>query len=150
MNCKVCDESLGEFAHPPAVATGVCNRCRSKLGIIPMPPARRPAKPCARCNAMRFVRVVPRELSATGSDYVTSVAGPMTATLRPITEPKLVFSGKTVAEPSPSAGAGMFEMYICTGCGFVDWYCVDPENIPIGPEYMTELIDLTASSPYRG
>jgi len=99
---------------------------------------------------MRFVRVVPRELSAVGSDYVWSVAAPMAVTLHPETSPKMLFSGNNVAEPKPSRGAGTLELYVCSGCGFVDWYCVDPEKIPIGPEYMTEIVDLAPGSPYRG
>jgi len=99
---------------------------------------------------MRFVRVVPRQLSAVGRDSVRSVAGPMAVPLPPAKSPKRRFSGNNVAEPKPSRGAGTLELYVCSGCGFVDWYCVDPEKIPIGPEYMTEIVDLAPGSPYRG
>ena len=43
-------------------------------------------------------------------------------------------------------GLGVFECYICKRCGFVDWYCQDPEHIPIGKQYMTEEVDAAASS----
>ncbi len=150
MNCKLCEKYVGEVGDPPTAATGVCSDCRSRLGIIPMPPARRLLKPCRQCNAMRFIRVIPRELSATGGDYVQAHAGPMTATIRPDTAPKMLFAGKNVGTPTPSSGIGLLELYICTGCGLSEWYCHDPDRIPIGPEYMTELIDLESSSPYRG
>ena len=46
-------------------------------------------------------------------------------------------------------GRGVLEMYICTSCGFVEWYCQDPESIPIGPENMSEIVDYTPTEPYR-
>ncbi len=49
----------------------------------------------------------------------------------------------------PRDGFGVLEMYICRGCGFTDWYCQDPENIPIGPEYMTEEVDVSGEEPHR-
>jgi hypothetical protein len=148
MNCKLC-ESDCENPEPATVATGICGTCRNKLGIIPMPPSRRRAKPCSSCNSMRFVRVIPREFTATGGDYVHSSVAPMTATVKPETEPKLIFSGRTVSDPKPRLGVGMLEMYICSGCGLVEWHCLDPEAIPIGAEYMTEVVDYAAGSAYR-
>jgi hypothetical protein len=44
---------------------------------------------------------------------------------------------------------GVLEMYVCTGCGFTEWYCRDPHKIPIGPEYGTEKLDLRTDTPYR-
>jgi hypothetical protein len=149
MHCKLCQADCTEYPEPETVATSICGECRGKLGIIPMPPTRRRAKPCVRCNALRFVRVLPRELTATGYDHVTSRAAPMTATLVPETSEKLIFSGRNVGEPTLTTGVGMLEMYICTGCGLVEWHCLDPESIPIGPEYMTEVIDYAADSAYR-
>ena len=106
----------------------VCEHCAREGGAIPMPPARRRAAPCAKCNHTALVRVIPRGLSR---DSV----GPMFATYNfPI---------------EPHRGFGVFEAYICKKCGFVEWYCHAPEEIPIGPEYMTEEIDLDASGPYR-
>lgn len=54
MDCKLCQ-------HQPAQPNGICNDCMDKVGIIEMPPARRPARPCMKCNGMKFVRVIPRE-----------------------------------------------------------------------------------------
>ncbi len=39
---------------------------------------------------------------------------------------------------------GWLEAYVCRACGFVEWYCCDPDKLPIGPEYMTELVDVGA------
>jgi hypothetical protein len=37
---------------------------------------------------------------------------------------------------------------ICKHCGLVEWFCLNPARIPIGPQYMTESIDYDAA-PYR-
>jgi len=150
MECKLCQVNCDFDPKPVETgATGVCSDCRDKLGIIPMPPSRRLARPCAHCNASRFVRVVPRELAANVGKYLVTFAGPMTATLVPVTTERLIFQGRDVDKPSPGAGVGILEMYICTGCGLVEWHCLDPEEIPIGPEYMTEIVDHAPTSAYR-
>jgi hypothetical protein len=46
-------------------------------------------------------------------------------------------------------GLGLLELFVCRGCGLVEWYCNDPENLPIGPMYATELVDVRPASPYR-
>lgn len=48
-------------------------------------------------------------------------------------------------------GLGLLELYICKQCGLVEWFCIDPEHIPIEASYMTEEIDYEATStgPYR-
>jgi hypothetical protein len=97
---------------------------------------------------MIFVRVVPRELSASIARGIPEAA-PMTATLRPDVTTRALL-GTSVAYPSIHGGAGQLEMYICRTCGLVEWHCVDPEAIPIGSEYMTEVVDHSPASPYRG
>ncbi len=44
---------------------------------------------------------------------------------------------------------GILARYVCTACGFIDEHCEDPGAIPIGPEYMTDVVDFGADSPYR-
>jgi hypothetical protein len=44
---------------------------------------------------------------------------------------------------------GELEMYVCRGCGYIDWYCNDLESVPIGPQYMTELVEGESAGPYR-
>lgn len=149
MKCKLCERDTSPPL-PETTATGVCEECRKKLGIVSLPPSRRQPRPCAHCSGMRFVRSVPRELTATGSDYVNQEVAPMTATLVPATSPKLLFSGRSVEDAGVHHGAGRLEIYICVRCGLVEWHCMDPERIPIGPEFMTEMIDLAPESPYRG
>ena len=142
----------------------VCGACERITGVREMAPARRRMAPCARCNHAKLIRVIPRELSVmAGRDVGDSVDSnvahyaPMFATYAVIkqrikearifvTDPQ--FSSK-VYPPPPDAGFGVFETYICKRCGFVDWYCQDPDSIPIGPEFMTEEVDSDASEPYR-
>ena len=106
----------------------VCEMCARDTGAVVMPPPRRRASPCARCNHTTLIRVVPREL---GRDSI----GPMFV---------------TYSYPfDANRGLGMLELYICKACGFTEWYCQRPDEIPIGPEYMTEEVDLEAGGPYR-
>ena len=123
--CAVCSRML-----LPGVEEqrSVCEPCALAGGAIDMPPPRRRPAPCGKCNHMKLVRVIPRGLAR---DSV----GPMFATYRFPVEPR--------------EGFGVFEAYICKKCGFVEWYCHAPEEIPIGPEYMTEEIDLEGDAPYR-
>ncbi|MBA3538454.1 MAG: hypothetical protein H0T79_02395 [Deltaproteobacteria bacterium] len=145
--CSLCKRSIGT---PTELATLVCADCARTIGVIPMPPSRRPPTPCARCNARRFVRVIPREHSTSPADPTRQVSAPMFATVMP-----RMHVGVLGQAPLPLeidlGGVGLLEMYICAKCGFVEWYCVDVERIPIHPGMMTQLIDYDAASeaPYR-
>jgi hypothetical protein len=118
----------------------LCTRCADAYGVMPMRPARRPPRPCAGCNSMQFIRAIPRELTG------ERVASPMAVTYQheyqtdPIAGPLGIDAKKTY---------GLLEMYVCRKCGLVEWYCSDPEHIPIGPQFMTEAVDYSSESPYR-
>ncbi len=43
----------------------------------------------------------------------------------------------------------MLEIFICRTCSLVEWYCLDVERIPIGPQCMTEIVSLESATPYR-
>lgn len=143
--CRLC----GNAVYPNAPATfDLCGECAIKLGVAPMGPPCRPARPCDRCNGMKFVRVVPRELTATGVDYVNEQAAPMALTIVPNLTEKF-FGGRRVDAPNPWNGRGRLETYVCVGCGFVEWYCIDPKTIPLGPEFMADIVDYGPKDPYR-
>ena len=115
-----------------------------------MPPPRRPARPCQRCNAQRFIRVIPREYTVmAGLDPNTVDVAPMTLTQAPVVTQRLVFRGNSVGVAKLTTGRGVLETYTCTKCGFVEWYCQDPTAIPIGPEYMSDVVDFETDTPYR-
>jgi hypothetical protein len=128
-------------------ATQACHKCAGKIGLVPMPPSRRPAAPCARCGHRQFVRVIPREKSATGADRVDDVSAPMYLTHAPTAHLQRQLQD---AKPiSTGTGIGMLEAYVCRRCGAVEWYCLDAERIPIHPHLMTQLIDYEGQGPYR-
>jgi hypothetical protein len=59
MNCPICKKDVSDT--PDVLAMQACNDCASRIGIVPMPPATRPPKPCARCGGTKFLRAIPRE-----------------------------------------------------------------------------------------
>jgi len=120
----------------------MCEPCSAELGVMPLPPPRRPPVPCRCCKGQQFIRAIPRE--------VTKRAAPMTVTF--------MYRGPTERMLSPlttpidvGLGLGLLEVYVCKQCGLVEWFCIDPEHIAIGPSYMTEELDYeaTSSGPYR-
>jgi hypothetical protein len=146
--CKVCRIDK-VHAEAPA-GYGICTPCTMKLGVRPLPPSRRPPTPCSKCNAMVFKRVVPREYTASGKwggDYISEHVGPMTLTYAvPIVQQ---MTHNEVGTTDIEFGYGTIEAYVCIKCGFVEWYCLDPDRIPIGSEYMSELVDYAGETPYR-
>lgn len=142
-NCKLCNDK-------PAESNGICEKCMDTLGIIEMPPPRRRPTPCLKCSGMKFVRVIPRMHSVRlGIDRNQPEIAPMTLTQAPKFQPKVFGAGHTVEAPTIVLGDGMLETDTCLKCGFVEWYVEDPEEIPIGPEYMSEVIDYESDAPYR-
>src|ERR1051326_4041891 len=120
--CKICE--IGELLDRLGARIGVCLDCRVALGIAEMPPARRRADPCAKCNGMKFVRVIPREYADYWTDTGTFPRGaPMALTREAHTTKRFLLPGRSVGS-SPSVGEmrGVLETYVCKGCGFVEWY----------------------------
>jgi hypothetical protein len=131
MACKFC-ESWTE------VRATVCSRCRERLGLIDGVPPRRPPPSCNRCSHPELIRVFARELA-----FVDAALSPMAATCAPGVAKKLLSNdpnGIGVEAQQRTKRFGLLEMYVCRQCGFTEWYCRDPENIPIGEEYGTELM----------
>lgn len=122
--------------------TRVCDACRASTGLVPLPKSTRPAVPCMRCSGLQLVRVVPRELTAGGHDHVHQLAAPMMLTYAVQAEQRMVFRGNNVKAPAASRGYGVLEAYVCRACGFVEWYCQRPEELPIGAAYNSELVEI--------
>lgn len=142
-SCKLCEKN-------PPEPNGICEPCMATLGIVEMPPPRRRPSPCVKCNGLRFVRVIPREHTVKRYREINAPElAPMTLTQRPEVTPKLLGKGMSVNAPTVVLGDGMLETYTCLGCGYVEWYVEDPTEIPIGPEYMSELVDYSSDEPYR-
>jgi hypothetical protein len=41
---------------------------------------------------------------------------------------------------NPKYGHGSLRMYVCRGCGYVQWFADAPDEIPVGAEYSTRVI----------
>ena len=114
-----------------------------------MPESRRPPVPCVRCNGQKFLRAIPREHSTERiGDSNTQLSAPMFVTHVPTSHRGWIVKHAKEIEIE-NHGVGLLETYICKKCGYVEWYCVDVESIPVHPNMMTEEIDYAASTPYR-
>ena len=127
--CRACGVAMA--APTP---TGLCPSCRDELGLHhPSAPAQRPRGPCTRCGGRQIIRAQVRNVSPLGMRSAS-----LTSDVR---------SEGTV---DLSRQRGLLEAYTCRKCGFTEWYALEPEDIPIGPAYGTELIDLDdEGGPYR-
>ena len=134
------------------VSSGICDECRQKHGIPEPTGSQRPPEPCGRCGHFVLVRVRLRERSAEiGADIGSAEPAPLAATFG-IDRRRSFWSGDhahtNVAQP-----IGLMQAYICRKCGFSEIYTSDPQDIPIGEEFATELVDLTPGDgddgPYR-
>jgi hypothetical protein len=144
MECLTCKGPLPAKRLPNQE---LCNRCSWALGVIPMPEPRRPPAPCMRCNGTVFIRVMPREFSAEGRDRVLSHSTDVVPLAAPM---GLTYDvDKKVETPQLHQQRGIVETYVCKKCGFMEWYCQDPEDMPIGPEYMTDVVDVAGKTAYR-
>ena len=135
ISCKVC-------GHTQLSKPGICMECCANLGIVPLPESTRPRRACRACGATRFVRAVPREYVG-DSDGGHALAAPMLLTHRP-----LRWNDGEIGT-DPRRGFGLLEAWVCLACEAVEWYCRGAAQIPIGPEYMTELVDVDPDAPYR-
>jgi hypothetical protein len=128
-HCRACG---GELAVP--TPTGLCATCRDDLGLHHRSaPAQRPRIPCVRCKGRQIIRASVRDASSVG---LHSAA--------------LTSDVRAEGTVDLSRQRGMLEAYTCRRCGFTEWYAQEPEDIPIGPAYGTELIDLDdEGGPYR-
>ena len=140
--CTLCKAPLGSKVERNRQ---VCDACAAKTGIVVLQPSRRKPHPCTRCGHDRFVRAIPRELAERDG---RPTAGPMFAAYQIPSAPTFAGLATVIESIDARRGFGVFEVYICKACGFCEWYCLDPEEIPIGPEYMTEDVG-SDGTPYR-
>ena len=50
-------------------------------------------------------------------------------------ETRWIMEGRNLKYPY-----GVLSMYTCRRCGYTEWYADNPEEIPIGKDYKTEII----------
>lgn len=59
-------------------------------------------------------------------------------------DPRWIMPGRNPAHPH-----GHLKMYVCRGCGYVQWFADDPQSIPIEEQYKTRLIKGRDPGLYR-
>lgn len=144
--CPLCNKTKLITANDQELQA--CGPCAGMVGIIPLPPTRRPQAACMRCNGRQFMRVIPREhTSIVGRDLNKQVSAPMYVTHH--ATPRRGFFQPDPVVPTHEPGYGLLETWICRKCGFVEWYCFDVEKIPAHPHLMSELVDFDTTGPYR-
>lgn len=127
----------------------LCTWCRKKLGLV-AGSGTRPHLPCQRCNHPEHVRSLARELTSSPGDSGQREAMPMTVTMEPIATRTFFRDRPNSVRPGEfERGLGILDMYVCRKCGLTEWYCRDPESIPIGDEYGTEVVSTEGETPYR-
>jgi len=144
--CELCGRAIETEAEQ---AMRACAGCAQQIGIIPMPPSRRPPAPCTRCNHRAFVRVIPREHTTrrTG-DSNAQISTPMYLTYTPRARLGWLIKGAQEIEVE-NDGLGLLEAYVCRKCGAIEWYCADVETITAHPHLMAEDLDYEGKAPYR-
>jgi hypothetical protein len=126
----------------------LCDRCAKDTGLWQKVPPLRPARPCTRCNHTRFVRAQLRERAATGGDHSAAYMAPLAISFA--TEQAGVFALRQRARPHEPIG--IIVAYVCQRCGFTELYTLGANQIPIGPQYGTEMIEVGpdgAAGPFR-
>lgn len=145
MTCSVC--AYENLTEPDEIAMQTCAKCARSCGIVPMPPVTRPPAPCLRCGKRKFVHAVAREFtSRTQGEANGQITAPMAIGHAPMRD-RMDYDDCNVIDIK--RGRGPLEVYVCCGCGFVEWYCPDVARIPIHPNQMTEIVDYDAGGPYR-
>jgi hypothetical protein len=82
-------------------------------------------------------------------DWYSRRIAPLGVTFRRMVVGSLAGPPRTLDEPDLREPAGRFEIHVCRACGYIEWYALDPEDVPIGPEYGTELVDVSGRGPLR-
>ncbi len=82
---------------------------------------------CPKCHGTEIILAHPAEYGDSSMEI-----GPIGVTA----EPRWVMDGR-----NPRYVKGELVLYVCRACGFTEWYALEPESIPIGEQYRTEIIE---------
>ncbi len=82
---------------------------------------------CPKCGGTEIILAHPAEYGNESMEV-----GPISVTA----EPRWMLSGR-----NPKHGQGELVLYVCRACGFSEWYALEPESIPIGEDYRTEILE---------
>jgi hypothetical protein len=131
------------------LASEICAACTTKLGLEPMPQPRRPPMPCPRCGGYKFIRACARHTHLHVEPGLLRDAKNrlLPAGVTWELDRRTTQYGAAMVpncEPALDQPRGKLSFYVCAACGLTELYCDDPESIPVGPEYMTDVVDYTA------
>jgi len=135
MQCRICHKEAERGANP------MCRDCRASFGLPDRwPESRRLPHRCLRCGHGQFVRALIRERGA--GDWYSRRLAPLAVTFPRQKVISVAGDSRPLNELDLREPIGLLEVYACRACGFTEWYTLEPDRIPIGPEYATELVDV--------
>jgi hypothetical protein len=114
----------------------VCEVCARQTGIWTYAAAIRPRLPCRGCGHMQLIRAMARERAAPH-------LAPLAISFAPV---QGEWGGADVAA-DPQRAIGVIVAYVCRGCGLTELYTMAHDQLPIGPEYGTALVDVGPPVP---
>jgi predicted nucleic-acid-binding Zn-ribbon protein len=89
---------------------------------------------CPACGNNRIIEANPPEFTSSVEVYFAATYDPK----------------RNSFSRNPNKPRGAFLAYICKRCGFTQWYCEDPGDIPLDDGYRTRLIEgPEPQGPYR-
>jgi hypothetical protein len=147
--CRLCARM--KLSSDQELASQICVTCRGARGFVELSRMVRPIRPCRDCSGREFVRTQAHERSVKwDGSSATVYAAPLSIAFR-----RVCFGVKSplprveITEDEVHHQTGSFEILICRSCGLTSWYALEPQKIPIGPEFMTELVRVPDADPYR-
>jgi hypothetical protein len=141
----ICESCGGAITIADATAPALCATCAKTAGLAYPHASARPAVPCARCQHRQLLRIMPRERTTqSGGNTNMEQPVPMALTYARGTEIKSLLDWTKVPSASPDLAHpfGILEAWVCRRCGFVEWYAQQPEQIPVGALFGTQVVDV--------
>ena len=125
--CKVCNTN--HLSTTLERRRGHCDSCAVATGLWLEPPSIRPTRPCQRCGHTQFVC---SQLRERGGNFLWPYALSFAHTSQGFA---------TSEHAAPWAPMGILIAFACRACGLTEIYTLEADQIPIGPEYGTHLVD---------
>lgn len=90
---------------------------------------------CPLCDHTEVLEAIPADFGNKDHERTAAVTY----------EPRWVLGGR-----NPNYPHGMLRVYVCRGCGYVQWFAENADAIPVGDRYLTRVINGPGTSdPYR-
>jgi len=138
--CPVCDDA--DLVTESELTYQICEACESRVESTPAPDPR-PRVPCRGCGHRQLVRTFVNDRSALEAGGVA------------VTAPKIarsILSNEVLRIVPTTVGYAPLIAYVCRGCGLTELYTDGFADLPFGPQYGAELIDVTSDAgggPFR-